>query len=187
MQQPHCRSMLTAQLQCFNTQPSQARVFYTQKYIYPASPYCLPVAHFTRVTRCHSLLFTYLIYSRLAHFTLMSLWSLMMSASHVTKPLTESQSQLSLRVPTPRPALISPSSCLPNSVTGRCGADPRWRRGPGVSTRVHPDNIDTAASVSTQGPDLGLACNAGPASDTAALRCTSQPSLRGKQRTWARI
>ena len=59
--------------------------------------------------------------------------------------------------------------------------------GPGVSTRVHPDNIDTAASVSTQGPDLGLACNAGPASDTAALRCTSHPSLRGKQRTWVRI
>ena len=121
MQQPHCRSMLTAQLQCFNThrcfdtQPSHVRLFYTQKYIYPASPYCLPVAHFTRVTRCHSLLFTYLnIYSCLAHFTLMSLWSLMMSASHlmmsashVTKPLTESQSLHSLRVPT-RPALISP-------------------------------------------------------------------------------
>ena len=115
MQRPHCRSMLTAQLQCFNTQSSQARLFYTQKYIYPASPYCLPVAHFTRVRHCHSLLFTYLnIYSRLAHFTPMSLWSLMMSASHlmmsashVTKPLTESQSQHSLRVPT-RPALISP-------------------------------------------------------------------------------
>ena len=70
----------------------------------------------------------------LAHFTLMSLWSLMMSVSHVTKPLTEPQSQHSLRVPT-RPALISPRPCLPNSVTGRCGADPRWRRGPGVSTR----------------------------------------------------
>ena len=38
MQPPHCRSMLTAQLQCFNTQPSQTRDFYTQKYIYPTSP-----------------------------------------------------------------------------------------------------------------------------------------------------
>ena len=38
MQQPHCRSMLTAQLQCFNTQSSQARLFYTQKYIYPLTP-----------------------------------------------------------------------------------------------------------------------------------------------------
>ena len=93
------------------------------------------------------------------HFTVMSqLWSLMMSASHVTGPLTEPQSAQSPC--SHSPALISPRAprVSPDPVTGRCGANPRCWTGAAHSPSASPDIATlTRASVSTQGPDLGLA------------------------------
>lgn len=122
-----------------------------------------------------------------AHFTgVMSschrLWSLMMSASHVTGPLTEPQSAQSPCSHSPASVDISP---CPPRLPGP--GDRPMRRKPPVLGRISArPPVHLLTSQHWHGPvsaprvrTLALQPGPGPASDTAALRCTSQSQLSG--------